>query len=195
MFAFPYSQVYVVDSPIYLRGQLLKSPFQNSSALGFQLPVTLCRIHSLNSVGKADAASGPRSKHDVEQVGAVHATGQLSLETCSLDRSRSRLSLDSNSAQLSPQHWRHCFVGPALSTPVSPACLTLSSGEKILVMCLAHTEHSVNYTVFAVHRRKCSTLLVIRDRQIQPQWSTTSHLITSVGKEAEKMEPSYNVRL
>lgn len=90
MFAFQNSQVYVVNSLIYLSGQPLKSPFQNSSTLGFHIPATLCPVHSLNGVVKADAASGPRPGHDIEQVGVVHATGQLSLETFSLGRSRSR---------------------------------------------------------------------------------------------------------
>nr|KAF6318819.1 polycystin 1 like 3, transient receptor potential channel interacting [Pipistrellus kuhlii] len=61
-------QVYVVDSLIYLSGQPLKSPFQNSSTLGFHIPATLCPVHSLNGVVKADAASGPRPGHDIEQV-------------------------------------------------------------------------------------------------------------------------------
>ncbi|EPQ17033.1 Polycystic kidney disease protein 1-like 3 [Myotis brandtii] len=61
-------QVDVVDSLIYLSGQLLKSPFQNNSTLGFQIPVTVCLVHSLNGVAKADKASGPRSKPDIEQV-------------------------------------------------------------------------------------------------------------------------------
>ncbi|XP_059523555.1 polycystin-1-like protein 3 isoform X2 [Myotis daubentonii] len=61
-------QVDVINAHIYLSGQLLKSPFQNSSTLGFQIPVTVCLVHSLSSVVKADEASGPRSKHDIEQV-------------------------------------------------------------------------------------------------------------------------------
>ncbi|XP_015414276.1 PREDICTED: polycystic kidney disease protein 1-like 3 [Myotis davidii] len=61
-------QVDVVDSLIYQSGQLLKSPFQNNSTLGFQSPVTVCLIHSFSGVVKADEAMGPRSKHGIEQV-------------------------------------------------------------------------------------------------------------------------------
>lgn len=144
MFAFQNSQVCVVDSLIYLSGQLLKSPFQNSSTLGFHIPGAVCLAHSLNSVVEADAASGPRSKHDIEQVGVVQAPGQLSLETFSLDRSRSRTAspwtLTAPSSVCStedPALWILLWV--LLSTPVSPACLMLSSGEKTLVTCLAHS--------------------------------------------------------
>lgn len=58
----------------------MKNPFEDNSTLGFKIPVTVCLFHSLSSVVKADKASGPSSKHDIEQVGVLYAGGQLSLE-------------------------------------------------------------------------------------------------------------------
>ncbi|KAM8776480.1 LOW QUALITY PROTEIN: polycystin-1-like protein 3 [Rhynchonycteris naso] len=48
--------------------KLLKNPFQNNSALGFSIPVTVCPPHSLLCAAKADEAGRPGSKHNIEQV-------------------------------------------------------------------------------------------------------------------------------
>nr|XP_023493010.1 polycystic kidney disease protein 1-like 3 isoform X3 [Equus caballus] len=73
------SQVSVIDSLVYLKGHLLKSPFQNSSSLGFHVPVTVCLFHSPNDVVQAGEAGQQRSKPDVEQVENVLKTSLLAL--------------------------------------------------------------------------------------------------------------------
>ncbi|KAM5296967.1 polycystin-1-like protein 3 [Glossophaga mutica] len=72
-------QVDVVDSLIYLSEQLLKSPLENNSTMGFKIPVTVCLFHSLSNVVKADKASGPSSKHDIEQVENILKMSLLTL--------------------------------------------------------------------------------------------------------------------
>ncbi|KAF5919531.1 hypothetical protein HPG69_000130 [Diceros bicornis minor] len=73
------AQVDVIDSLIYLNEQLLKSPFQNNSNLGFKTSATVCLFRSPNSVIEAGEASQQRSKHDVEQVENMLNTSLLAL--------------------------------------------------------------------------------------------------------------------
>uniref|UniRef100_A0A671EH09 Polycystin 1 like 3, transient receptor potential channel interacting n=1 Tax=Rhinolophus ferrumequinum TaxID=59479 RepID=A0A671EH09_RHIFE len=74
-----FSESVQVNSLIYLNERLLKSPFQNNSTLDFKIPVAVCLFHSLNVV-KADKASRPRSKHDVEHVENIMKMSLLALK-------------------------------------------------------------------------------------------------------------------
>lgn len=48
--------------------QLPGSAYESNSSLGFENPVTVCLIHSLDDVVEAGEASLQRSKNDIEQV-------------------------------------------------------------------------------------------------------------------------------
>lgn len=61
--------------------QLPGSAYESNSSLGFENPVTVCLIHSLDDVVEAGEASLQRSKNDIEQVGAGDARVDLILET------------------------------------------------------------------------------------------------------------------
>ncbi|KAI5762662.1 PKD1L3 [Gulo gulo luscus] len=62
------AQVSVLSPLGDLNGQLPGSAYESNSSLGFENPVTVCLIHSLDDVVEAGKASLQRSKHDIEQV-------------------------------------------------------------------------------------------------------------------------------
>ncbi|XP_036087305.1 polycystic kidney disease protein 1-like 3 isoform X4 [Rousettus aegyptiacus] len=61
-------QVDIGNSLIFLSEQFPRSPFQNSSTVGFRIPGTVCLFHPPSTVVEALEASRPRSKHDIKQV-------------------------------------------------------------------------------------------------------------------------------
>ena len=65
-----------------LNEQLPDSVSQSNGIRGFENPVTVCLIHSLDDVVEAGKASLQRSKHDIKQVGIGAPDMELILENC-----------------------------------------------------------------------------------------------------------------